>query len=38
MEDDDMPSVHHDPQAARIVEQQPAQEQHRQHNLGITPH
>jgi len=38
MQDDNMPSVHHDPQAARIVEQQPAQEQHRQHNLGITPH
>jgi len=32
MEDDDMQSMHGDPQAARIVEQHPAQAQQRQHN------
>jgi len=34
MEDNDMPSVHHDPQAAQtlLVEQQLVQAQQRQHN------
>jgi len=32
MEDDNMQSVHGGPQPARIVEQQPAQAQQRQHN------
>ena len=32
MEDDNIQSVHGDPQAARIVEQHPAQAQQRQHN------